>query len=633
MGRSRPLSSSFRVHGAVPMAEPARRRGSPGLVLLLILILLLLLLPVAALGGAYRLWLAPYETRILPGVRVAALDLDLGGLTRAEAEDRLRTAAQRILETPLILEGPEGRLWTPSAEEIGLEVRTDEVLAAAWRVGHEGSLWERLRLAYRTRVQGYEVPLRLRLDQGRLTAYLLELKRQIDRPRREATFEITPEGEVRAEPGQEGRALVVEETLAKVLPRLERLDPGPVPLVVRTIPVATPLEALEAARARAEALLATRIDLRWQDRTWSLGRREMAGFLHTFWEETPSGERIPRVVLDEEALRRFLTEEVAPLVGDPPEDARFAVVDGEFVVLSPGRDGTVLDVDRTLFLIREGVRQGSGRIALDLPTRMAEPALTAQKAWEMGLRQVIAVGHSNYTPSPPYRIHNIKTGLARLNGVLIPPGGVFSFNETIQEISERTGFVEGWAIVGNRSVKDVGGGICQVSTTVFRAAFWAGLPIEERWAHSYRLSWYENQSVLGLDATIYLGGPDLKFRNDTPGYLMLLTDINEATGDVYVYLIGTPVPGREVELEGPVLTDWVPAPTEPLYIDDPTLPAGYVQQTDWAHDGVTATVKRIVKENGVVVREDVFKSVYKPWPNVFVRGTGGATPDEGGEGP
>ena len=165
----------------------------------------------------------------------------------------------------------------------------------------------------------------------------------------------------------------------------------------------------------------------------------------------------------------------------------------------------------------------------------------------------MSVGRSDFTGSAEYRINNIGVGMNILNGILIAPGEEFSFNNNIGSIDARNGFVEGYAIIQNRTQLEFGGGICQDSTTLFRAAFWAGLPITERWGHSFYISWYDKYGLgpqgngPGLDATIFTGGPDLKFVNDTGNWLLMQSSSNARTGVAEVALYGTK-PNRTVAL-------------------------------------------------------------------------------------
>jgi vancomycin resistance protein YoaR len=177
--------------------------------------------------------------------------------------------------------------------------------------------------------------------------------------------------------------------------------------------------------------------------------------------------------------------------------------------------------------------------------------------------------------------------------------------------------VEGYAIISNRTQLEFGGGICQDSTTLFRAAFWAGLPITERWGHSFYISWYDKYGPTGMDSTIFTGGPDLKFVNDTGNWILMQTESNAKTGIASIKFYGTST-NRKVELIH-FIHNRSPAPVDPVYVSDEEQPAGTVKQSDRARDGLSIEIRRkITNPDGTVRPEDVFLTRFQPWPNIFV---------------
>ncbi len=267
----------------------------------------------------------------------------------------------------------------------------------------------------------------------------------------------------------------------------------------------------------------------------------------------------------------------------------------------------------------EGAAAGanpSGRNA-ELPVLTIRPKIATEDGPSLGIVELIGEGVTSFAGSSAAREQNIVVGTAQFDGLLIAPGETFSFNDYLGEVTKEKGYEEGIIIWGNTTKADVGGGLCQVSSTAFRAAFWAGLPIVERTPHSFRVSYYEPPK--GLDATIYSPYVDFKWSNDTGHYILIQTYVDRDANKVTFRYYGTN-PGRTVEMEGPVEANPVPhGPT--VYRDDPTLPKGEKKQIEWAKDGLDVTVYRIIKENGVEVRRDTFFSRYLPWQAVFLVGT------------
>jgi vancomycin resistance protein YoaR len=182
-------------------------------------------------------------------------------------------------------------------------------------------------------------------------------------------------------------------------------------------------------------------------------------------------------------------------------------------------------------------------------------------------------------------------------------------------IDEAHGFVEGYVIAAERTQKGVGGGVCQVSTTAFRAAFWSGVQVTERNQHSYRVGWYEaNGEPVGFDAAVFDPGVDLKFVNDTPGYILIQAVVTPGLLTVNFY--GTKVPGQ-VKLEGPAISNRVPPPPD-VYEVDTRLPAGTKKQVETAHGGLDTVITRRIVTPGQADKIDQFNSSYKAWPNWYI---------------
>lgn len=271
--------------------------------------------------------------------------------------------------------------------------------------------------------------------------------------------------------------------------------------------------------------------------------------------------------------------------------------------------GIVFDEKEALAAFRKA--SSEGRRSFLLPARYTPPKPSLRELYALGVREHLATGETDFKASPPSRIHNIRLAASRLNGFLIPPGA-FSFNRALGEISERTGYKEAYVIVEDRTERGVGGGVCQVSTTLFRAVYLAGLPILERHPHSYQVRYY---TPPGLDASVYQPSKDLRFLNDTPGHLYLQASIQGSR--LRFHLFGTK--DRTVRLEGPVVLERKP-PLPERRIPDPSLPVGAVKQVDFAAEGLTLLWKRTVRYRDGRERSDLLRSIYQPWGAVFLVG-------------
>ncbi len=307
-----------------------------------------------------------------------------------------------------------------------------------------------------------------------------------------------------------------------------------------------------------------------------------------------------------------------------PVDAVFAFENGkvaEFRSHSDGQEPDFKTVKKGLSetmpkLIASGKPQD---VTFRIPIKTLTPKITTEKVNNMGIKELIASGTSLFYGSIPNRIYNISLASGRLNGVLVKPGETFSFAKSVGDISKLTGYKEAYVIQNGRTVLGDGGGVCQVSTTLFRAAINAGLPIVERNPHAYRVHYYEDDSGPGIDAAVYVPSVDLKFKNDTKHWLLIQASVDKETMRLTFEIYGTK-DGREIIVSDPVILSQTPAP-ETLRQDDPTLPKGQVKQVDWAAPGARVFFTREVKKEGKVLLSDKFTSNYRPWQAVYMVGT------------
>ncbi len=305
----------------------------------------------------------------------------------------------------------------------------------------------------------------------------------------------------------------------------------------------------------------------------------------------------------------------------PAKNALFKFEDGKVNEFRQEKNGAEIESQRFLEDIDKTIKSFTKTpavITVSLRSRVLKPEITLAEANKFGIEELIAEGKSDYTHSIPERIHNVLLAASKFNGVLIPKGKVFSFGETIGDISALTGYKPAYVIKNGKTVLGDGGGVCQISTTLFRAALNAGLPITERHAHAYRVSYYENDSKPGFDATIFSPTVDLKFLNDTPASILIQTEVDEENNLVTFKFYGKR-DNRKVEISPVTVYDLQPAPA-PVYQDDPTLKKGIVRQVDFAVGGAKASFDYKVIKDGKVHFEKNFFSAYRPWAAVYLVG-------------
>ena len=583
-------------------------------------IILLILLPCSVL--TFELY---HAGRIYPGVWVWSVDV--GGMRLEEAAAALEDGLG--LNAPLVtLRGPD-RSWSVRPTDLGLRLDPWATLTPAYYLGRDrswvGNLLTRLRLlAY-----GENFPPVIVYDEHVARLYLEALADQVDLPPGNASISfdgVTPI----VNPARPGRYLDVEATLAALAPVVTHLAPAEVELVVREI--APPIADAEPARAEAEALLDGPLTLVLADPRegdpgpWILPPEQLATMLVVRAE---GGEL--HVALDEDALRAYL-EELVPTLAIEPVDARFHFNDGtgQLEPISPSQEGRALDVEASLERIVQELAAGNRYVPLvvqAVPPRYPDTA-TAE---ELGIIELVAEGDSYFIGSPSGRDHNIRLAASKFDGLVIAPGETFSFNHYLGEVSAEAGYDESYITAGEQLAVEVGGGICQVSTTAFRAAFWGGYPIVERWYHHHRVGYYELMGAgVGMDATVYSPHVDFKFVNDRSYPLLIETEVEEAAHRLVFRFYSTD-DGRRVEKEGPVISDET-EPGPPIYQLDEELAPETVIQWQSAVNGLTATVERRVYDAaGNLLYHDTFVSKYAPRRAAYHYGPGYEPPGEGTE--
>lgn len=598
-----------------PSAQAARGSGL-GAGLFRFFLTLVYLAGIALLTGCtYIAWFQMrYAGRIYPGVSVAGIPL--GGLTPQEAEERLEAHYQYPASLwPTLVYGE--RRWKVSPAELGVQLDAADTAMRAYRLGRDGPLFHDLWLQAQALLEGYALEPTLTYDPALTAAYLRRLAREVDQPVRDAVLVIR-DLQVSATTSQVGRQVDVAATRDLLERELRAMGGREVPLVVREI---LPTVAnVDRARQQVEQMIAADLRLLVPAEIgkgpWVISREELAEMLRVQQVKGPEGTTW-EAWLDQKALTDLL-QEIAEAIYQEARDARFDFdpVTGTLTPIVMSQNAYRLDVAASLERINRQVFTPDRDVALVV--EITRPKVSVEDAPSYGIRELVSKGTTSFKGSSAGRIKNIQVAASKFHGIVVPPGEVFSFNHYLGEVTAEEGYEESLIIFGDQTVPDVGGGICQVSTTAFRAAFWGGFEIVERWPHKYRVSWYE--PPVGLDATIYSPLVDFKFRNDTPHHLLIETEVDQATGTLAFYFYGTRT-GRQVEMEGPFIEN-EQEPEPPLYKPDPTLPLREIRQVEWAVRGMDVTVRRIVREGDRVVHRDTFVSRYAPWRAVYLVGTG-----------
>lgn len=545
-----------------------------------------------------------YWQKIFPGVTV--LDHSIGN-------QDLKTASETISQL-INQAGPSSSLTLESTDRSWQLELTDfnyqpmATAEKAWQIGRHSSPIKNLQQKIRAWTQGINLSLEYDFSQENLNQQINEIANQIFIPLVEPTIKIV-EQEIEVTSGKDGFSLNKEELISIINSHLSSLDFRPIDLPLTKISTNLTKEQIDQTQARAEEFLSKKLVLTTEEMTWELNDEQLVQLL-----SFTNG-------FDQEKIASWSADLVSA-VNRPPQNAAFEFSQGRVSQFRAAKEGINLEEEKTVDLIARSLAKleaGEEEITTELPITLIPPQITTADVNQLGIQELVGQGISFFWSSISSRIHNIELASSKLNGLLIPPGQVFSFNQSLGDVSLATGFKQAYIIQEGRTVLGDGGGVCQVSTTLFRAALDAGLPIIERRAHAYRVSYYEQKSPVGLDATVFDPTANLKFKNDTPAHLLIQAKTDVRNRKLTFELYGTP-DGRTVFISKSRIWDQVPPPPD-LYQDDPTLPVGQVKQIDWQAWGAKVSFDYRVERGDEVLQERTFYSVYRPWQAIYLKGT------------
>jgi vancomycin resistance protein YoaR len=593
----------------------------------LIRIPILVILGIAMLAGLLAAFAAGvqmvYGSAVMPGVRVNGVDL--GGMNRMQAITALENSFSYDDEAVFTFRH-EDKFWQFTAGELGVAFDTGATADRALAAGHSGSPLTNLAEQISIWLNGRSIAPVVRYEQTIALEHLNAIAAEINRPAQNAALDINGIF-IETSPATIGQTVDVQTTLNALDNAILRLDTGgEIPLLIQEdLPLVIDVEAA-AAKARAAVSGPLTIIADSSDGQtigpWSAMPHQIGELLTKTPIYNGDGTVTYDIGINVEVFRSFL-ENLAPSVAAAPRDGKFHFNEDthDLELFESATNGRALDIDETLLRLQAAIFNSDPNarqvpVAFDYILPRYHDHVTAA---ELGITEMVSQATTYYSGSTASRIQNIIEAARRFDGVMIAPGEEFSYNKLLGNISPEDGFVEGFVIAGGRTVRGVGGGVCQVSTTAFQAAFYAGYPITERWAHGYRVGYYERGEGTGMDAAIYQGDPllgesslDLKFVNDTPYHLLIETAIFPGQDAVQFRFYSTN-PGRQVVKRGPTIQNITPARPTTYQVNN-DLSAGQERWLDWPAEGAYVEVERLILDtNGNQIDSTRFRTQYQPW--------------------
>ena len=619
----------FSMTSSFESPSPSRPKDSSQIVAIFLGGIILFFLALLAWTLGYQL---VYAGRIFPGVSVAGVDLS--GMKPADAAITLNQRLVFPYQGQILLRDGE-RIWAASPAELGMVFDASASAQSAYKIGRSGGLFTSFSAQLDSLREGVSADAVIIFDQHLAYAYLQKLATEIDQPPVEASLSIQGT-EVIAQPGQVGRYLNVDDSLLGLIAQLQSFRDGEVLLTVDE--VHPQLVDVSSQAERARQILSAPLVLQladWQagdPGPWTFDAQTIAQMLLV--RKTASGEASRLEVALDPSLLAEIIGRIAEEVNRPAQNARFVFNDEtrQLDLMQNAVIGRVLDVETNVSLVNEAILNGAHEVVLNV--RSDEPAVVdTSTAADLGITELVHSETSYFYGSSAARVQNIQQAAAAFHGILIAPGETFSMGSALGDISLDNGYAEALIIYGGRTIKGVGGGVCQVSTTLFRTAFFAGYPIVERHSHAYRVYYYEqnadgsrNPNLAGLDATVYVPLVDFKFTNDTPYWLLMETYTN-AAGRNLTWKFYSTSDGRSMDWQTTGTRNIVSAP-KPLFIESDELAKNEIKQVDWSAEGADVSITRQVFRDGELYFEDIFNTHYEPWQAVCEYGKGTKNPQK-----
>ena len=552
-----------------------------------------------------------FSNKILPGVFIGGTNF--GGLTHAEAVSKLNSLTKNYTEIKVNIEDID---YVIKSDEINLKFLNTKTADILFNEGR-GDIFSHYKYLNGLFAKKYNGKLSYQIDENLLNKNLATISATFYPKVKNAYFTINNNILEIVEAGS-GKNINLNNLKSSILKGI-----GDLKIIYKVTPTEF-IPSLYKADLQEKydivnKLLKKKLTFRYNDNIYSPDNE----VLLKFFEYTKNNTEVVAVE-NEREIKNYINT-ITSKVNREPKSINFKInEEGKITEFTPPVNGLIIDSEKayndtknTLIKFINSQETELNTVELSVTVLLPNPNIN-----KYGITELFAEGVSYFKGSIQNRIENIKVASERINGSLVAPGEIYSFNDAVGPIDVAHGFNSAYVISKGRTILGTGGGVCQVSTTLFRAALNAGFPITERVAHAYRVGYYEQNSEIGYDASIYQPTVDLKFKNDSEHYILVSTEVDLIESKLTVKLFGTK-DGRQVEITKPTLGPQI-APPETIYEDDPTLQKGQLVQIEYSAWGGSSHFKQIVKDkNGVLKFENEFKSYYRPWPAVYKKGTKG----------
>lgn len=556
-----------------------------------------------------------HENKIFPGIAVGGVSL--GNKTKKEALVLLNLKKDKLINDGItffygdntVSVSSEILASDPDLSKSIITIDAEKSVERAYTYGRGGNLMQDIIQQIYNAMNKKNIPMEFYLNEPEIINILKNEFALLESPSQDAHLIINGD-DLLVTPEKDGKIFDYDSAIAQLKNNLSRLENDPIKLQYITIkPKIFARDAKSIIPLAKTFLNTTTPTLVYDEKSWKISRKQFIDWLEL--SSTKNKDSRVNLQLNKESMNIFF-DDIANEIKIDPVDAKFELVDGRVTQFQISKNGKQLNRESSYRKINQQYFE-KGKNEIDLIVDIIPAKVATEDINNLGIKELLGVGTSNFSGSPKNRRLNIANGARLLNGILIRPGEEFSLLKMLRPFDGSNGYLEELVIKGSRTIPEFGGGLCQIGTTTFRAALYSALPITERRNHSYRVVYYE---PAGMDATIYEPAPDFKFINDTPGYILITTEIHK--DDLIFKFYGTP-DGRKVEVTTPKIYN-VTEPGEPKFIETEDIPPGEKKLVEKPHRGADADFDYIVTYPDGRIEKKNFASHYVAWRETWLVG-------------
>lgn len=581
--------------------------------------------------------------RFFSNIKLA--NINLSNKTLNEVRQEIATKADQLSQEGLIIRYQDREI-TVTASSIGIDPESsvdlfyfdsEDILKDLFSIGREKDGFTNLKEQFLAFVFSPNYPLPYYLDEKKVKAILQDNFSEFEIEAHDAEI-VLDDNKIKINHEEIGKVFNYNEIIQQIKQDLAYLNAQPVNLSLRTDYPKIYKEQIETVKPQIENIinlapiaLTVPEKIKVEQREWIIDKDKLVSFL-TVKKSLPTIEWYIfnnkgffdnlSIGFKKEEIEKYMQEEIIEFINEEPVDAKFVIKGEKVKEFQPSKKGQKLDIQETLakmeyFILDENKQmtlKEQKPLTIKLIIKEVESKISNEDVNNLGIKEIIGVGKSNFAGSPKNRRHNIKIGAYNaLHGTLIKPEQEFSLNKAIGEVSEATGYLPELVIKGNRTIPEYGGGLCQIGTTMFRVALASGLPITQRRHHAFRVIYYE---PAGTDATIYNPWPDFKFINDTENHILIQSRIE--SDNLYFEFWGTKDDRKITQTKPKIYNITKPPPTK--IIETEELEPGEKKCTEHAVDGADTHFDYTVEYPDGIIKEETFFSHYRPWQEVCLLG-------------